>query len=262
MTAKHPTRQWWRFGTAAIGFLLPLIVWLSIKYGMHVEDRYLPSPFAVATAYRDITPSIFVQAAASLARLAVGGVAGAFIGIAFAIAMHAYPTIDRLWTPFVQTLRSVPSVATVPFFIVWFGFAERGRLLLILLGVGLNVLVAAHQILKEMPEKYQVALLSFGHMPNSFPITVSYRVVLEHLLPTLRTSLSIAFGVAIVAESLGSQIGLGYLIQTSNSNYSMHAIFLATIVLGFSNVCLDWGLVLMWKRVVYWRRDYRQRSMS
>jgi ABC-type nitrate/sulfonate/bicarbonate transport system permease component len=143
----------------------------------------------------------------------------------------------------------------VPFFLLWFGFDETGKFLLIILGIGLNVLVAAYQVLEDMPQKYEVALTSFGHSPRSFPIAVSLPLIAERILPTLRTSLSIAFAVVIVAEMLGAQLGLGYVIQTSRTTYAIHVIFLATIFLGLLNVLLDKLLIYAWTAIVFWNQN-------
>jgi ABC-type nitrate/sulfonate/bicarbonate transport system permease component len=262
MKLRKPQNRLLEVAISIIGALVPLLIWILIKVAFKVSDRYLPSPLAVVTAFRDIEPSIILHAGVTVIRLVVGGVAGVTVGIGGAILMYHRPTVGKLLTPTVQALRSVPPVATVPFFLLWFGFDETGKFILILLGIGLNVLVAAHQILVEMPDKHRVALLSFGYSPRSFPFIVSLPLILERILPSLRTSLSIAFGVVLVAELLGSQLGLGYVIQTSRTTYAIHVIFLVALVLGFLNVALDRILTLLWNHLVYWRRDLRQRSYT
>ena len=234
------------------GALLLLIIWCSTKYLFTISDRYLPGPMLVLTAFHDIDPSIFVHTAATLARLLLGGLLGIVFGVGVAIAMHRFTLLRQLILPTVQALRSVPSIATVPFFLLWFGFEEIGKILLIVMGIGLNVLVGALQILSEISDKYRIALNSMGHSINEFPFRVALPIVLERMLPTIRTALSIAFGVVIVAELLGSQLGLGYLIQTSRTTYSIHVIFLVTIVLGILNVLLDLSIMLLWRKIVLW----------
>lgn len=249
-----------RIGLGFIGGLLLVIVWIAVKFGLGVSDRYLPSPVAVATAFRDVEPSILTHTLVTVLRLVVGGIAGVAVGIALALAMFCWPVLGRLLAPSVHALRSIPPIATVPFFLLWFGFEEIGKFLLILLGIGLNILVAAYQILEEMPPKYHVALSSFGHSPRSFPLMVALPLVAERILPAIRTSLSIAFGVVIVAELLGSQRGLGYLIQTSRSTYSIHVIFLATLILGLLNIVADWSVRLLWGQLVFWGPSVPERN--
>jgi sulfonate transport system permease protein len=247
-------------GLAFLGVVLLFLVWLIAKFGCGISDRYLPSPARVVGAITEIQPSMILHTLATTARLVVGGVVGVVAGISMALAMSRFPTLERLLLPSVQALRSVPAVATVPFFLLWFGFAESGKFLMVLLGVGLNVLVAAEQIAVEIPEKYAIALRSFGHEPRNFPLSVTLPLILQSLLPTLRTSLSITFGVVIVSELLGSQLGLGYLIQTSRTTYSIHVIFLATAILGLLNVGFDRSIALIWKQLIYWKPTNSRRN--
>jgi ABC-type nitrate/sulfonate/bicarbonate transport system permease component len=242
-----------RYASSWIGAMLLLALWIGVKYGANVSDRYLPGPIKVISAVRDLEPSVVVHTAATSVRLLVGLIFGLIVGIGAAILLYSTPILDRLLMPSVQSLRSVPPIATVPFFLVWFGFSETGKLLLVLLGVGLNILVAAHQILIELPDKYIVAMLSFEHTAREYPIKVCLPAILQDLLPAIRTSLSVTFGVVIVSELLGSQVGLGYLIQTSRATYSMHVIFLVAFILGVLNVVLDRALVRLWSLLIFWK---------
>jgi ABC-type nitrate/sulfonate/bicarbonate transport system permease component len=156
--------------------------------------------------------------------------------------------------PSLQGTRSLPPVAAVPFFLLWFGFSDIGRWLLVVVGVSANLSFAAYQVLLDMPDKYVFALTSLGIEKKSLPWNISLPLVLEHLLPTLRFSLSTAIGLIVVSELLGSQVGLGYLIQSARSTFSLQTIFLCAILLGLMNGTLDWSLVRLWKAVVFWRQ--------
>jgi len=155
--------------------------------------------------------------------------------------------------PSLQGIRSLPPVAAIPFFLLWFGFSDIGKWLLVVVGAGANLTFTSYQILLDMPEKYHFALTSFGVARKSLSWNISLPLVLERLLPTLRFSLSTAIGLIIVSELLGSQVGLGYLIQSARSTFSLQTIFLCAILLGIMNAVVDWGLVHLWKTIVFWR---------
>ena len=148
----------------------------------------------------------------------------------------------------------MPPVAAVPFILIWFGFAESGKVLLVVLAVGLNVAIAAYQVLDDADEKYLVAFHGFGLTGRELPISYLLPLAVESLLPTIRFSLSLAIGVVVVSELLGSQVGLGYLIQTSRTTYAMHTIFAAVFLLGLINLAFDIILRRAWSAVVFWRR--------
>ena len=66
-----------------------------------------------------------------LAGFAIGAVAGTLIGALTGASDFARRVLD----PSLQALRSVPSIAWVPLFILWLGIFEASKLALIALGV-------------------------------------------------------------------------------------------------------------------------------
>jgi ABC-type nitrate/sulfonate/bicarbonate transport system permease component len=235
------------------GVIFIPLIWIFCKEVLSVSDRFLPSIGATFSAIKDIEPNVFVHTAYTVSRLMVGMILGVFIGIALGIWLYYSTYIYSFLSPIIQSIRSIPPIATVPFFLLWFGFAEFGRYLLITLGIALNIAIATYQILQNMPEKYKILFKSFGINPRKRVLTYSLPVVLENIFPTVRFSLSTAIGLVIVSELLGSQVGLGYLIQTSRSTFSLHVIFLAVILLGIVNFVFDTLIRFLWKKMVYWQ---------
>lgn len=235
------------------GAIFVPVLWIAIKYGLGVSDRFLPSPISVITAVRDIEPSILVHLGYTTARLAIGFSLGIALGLAMALLSVRSQRLNWFLMPVIQSLRAVPSAAVVPFFLLWFGFSETGRYLLVITAVAFNLFIAAIQILREQSEAHRAFFLSFGQTPGRLLLDYSLPKIAETLLPTLRFSLALSIGAVTVSELLGSQVGLGYLIQTSRSTFSLHVLFLATIALGLLSAGSDLLLVSVWRRLVYWR---------
>jgi len=238
---------------AVVGFVLIPVLWISIKQFGLVSDRYLPAPAAVIGACWDIQPNVFYHMAFTAFRLVTGFVAGVVAGVLLGIAINKSKVVSQLVSPMLDSMRSVPAVAIVPFFLLWFGFSEYGKILLVITGIAFNIAIATNQVLSEIPEKHRILFNSFGIAPTSMIRDYTLPRIMETLLPTVRFSLSTAMGVVIVSELLGSQIGLGYLMQTARSTFSMHVIFLATIMLGVLNAVVDRVLTRVWTKAVYWR---------
>jgi len=159
-----------------------------------------------------------------------------------------------LLMPTVHGLRAVPAVAAVPFFLLWFGFSELGRYLLVALGLGLNVMVACADVM-ERPSEVDVVIFKNFRLPRE-RLIFSYWLprIAESLLPTLRFGLALALGLITVSEMLGAQYGLGYLMQTSRATFSLNVLFLCAFLLGLIATAADTGLRRVWPLVVTWRR--------
>ena len=231
---------------------MPLL-WFLLKNIIGVSDRYLPSISDVVSVYNIIHPSIFIHFLWSFVRLIFGFVGGVVIGICIGLLMYKYNKFNLAIYPSIQSLRSIPAAATVPFFLLWFGFEESGKIILIFLGIAFNLAIAVLEILEKIPEKYIIFFRSVGYTPKKFIKAFVLPFVLEKILPTLRFSLSLAIGLVVVSEFLGSQVGLGYLIQTARATFSMDVIFACMILFGIMNYMSDKFLVMVWKGIIYWK---------
>ncbi len=236
------------------GFLLMPLIWLVLKSVFQITDRYFPSFTGVYNALFDIEPNILWHFISTASRFIIGFLLGTTVGILLGLFISKYSWLFDLLMPSIQATRAVPAIAIVPFFLLWFGFSEIGKYILVVVGTAFNIAVATYQIVKTVPEKHSIMFQSFGLKSEDFILKYGLPRVAEQILPTLRFSLSAAIGLIVVSELLGSQIGLGYLIQSAKSNYASHVIFLATIFLAILNVSADWSLRYVWSKVVYWRQ--------
>jgi ABC-type nitrate/sulfonate/bicarbonate transport system permease component len=155
--------------------------------------------------------------------------------------------------PTIQALRAVPAVAMVPFFLLWFGFSETGRMIMLCLGTTLNIAIATIEVVADVPARYSDLFRSLGRTSSDYVAAYLIPMSIQGLLPTLRVTLATCFGLEIVSELLGSQIGLGYLLQTARTTLAMHVIFLVAAILGVVNTVLDAVLCRCWSRLVFWR---------
>ena len=229
-------------------------IWVLVKYGLDIPDRYLPGPPDIVRALDRVGTTMGFHAVVSVSRLLVGYVLGCLMGILLGVCLYRYRVLERVVAPGIQALRAVPSTATIPFFILWFGFAERGKQLIIVLGISLNLAVAVLQILHNVPEKYTIAFKVFRMPRRALPFRILLPFAFESILPTLRFSLAVAISLIVVAEYLGAQSGLGYLIQSARTTYSFDVVVLAASIFGLITWALDASLGVAWRWLVPWRK--------
>lgn len=235
------------------GIILIPVVWIALKYLDIISDRYLPSIPSVIDAFVSIEPNILIHTYWSIIRLVIGFVGGTVIGIGLGLYLFKSNILNKLFYPGIQSIRSIPAAATVPFFLLWFGFEETGKYLLIFAGIAFNLAITTLEVLARIPEKYLILFNSIQSSPRNNLNYFALPFVLEKILPTLRFSLSTAIGLVVISEFLGSQVGLGYLIQTARSTFSMNVIFASMILFGIINYTADKLLIASWKKLIFWR---------
>ena len=235
-----------------ISLTLLLFIWIAIKLIFDISDRYLPSPFGVLLAVDDLGYSLLTHTSITIVRVVLGMFLGTLFGIAIPLFAYRYNFLHFLM-PTVHAMRAVPPAAMVPFFLLWFGFSDIGKLILLTLGLGLNIMVASAELLENIDERDRIMFKSFDIDPRKGVNYYWMPHIIEAILPTLRFGLATVIGLVTVAEFMGSQSGLGYLIQTSRSTFSINVLFLCAGILGIIAALGDKVLVIFWRSLIFWR---------
>lgn len=238
-----------------LGAFLPILIWLIAKYLFGISDRYLPDPIDVLLVFFNEKVDISYHFGVSLIRILIAFIISAILSLYVGIFLFRNTKLRNLFMPSLQSLRAIPAVATVPFFILWFGFSEFGKIFLFILGISLNLIISVIQVLDNIDEKYLVAFRGFSMEIKNLSPKILTPFALEKMLPTMRFSLTVLIGLSVIAELLGAQSGLGYLIQSARTTYSFDVVVACSILYGFITVCLDYTLRTIWYFLVPWRRS-------
>ncbi len=220
--------------SSAAGFVLPgvlLVAWQLASVHLVAPDL-LPPPAAVLRALAQMARSgeLISNLAASLRRLALGFCLGALLGTLLGALTGGSPTARRFVDPTVQALRSVPSIAWVPPFILWFGIFESSKIYLIALGaffpVYLNLMAGIACVDRKLVEVGRVLTLTrlqtVTHilMPASLP---AYIV-------GLRTGLGLGWMFVAAAELMGASDGLGFLLMDAEQTGRPERVIAAIVL--------------------------------
>ena len=206
-----------RLAWPTLGLVLPVTLaagW-EIAVGLGLSSgRLLPPPSVIFDTFVDLASTGELQrhALATLSRVAAGFVCGVTAGtLVGAIAGYSALT-HRLVDPTLQALRSIPSIAWVPLFILWFGIFEASKIILIAVGVFfpvyLGVMGAVSSVDRKIDEVGRVFRLSGPAMV--------WRILLPAVMPayviSLRAGLGLGWMFVVAAEFLGASTGLGFLL--------------------------------------------------
>jgi len=165
------------------------------------------------------------------AGFAFGVAAGTILG-----AITGYSALTRrLLDPTLQALRSIPSIAWVPLFILWLGIFETSKIVLIAVGVFFPVYLGVMAAILSVDRK----IVEVGWVFRLSPTAMVRRILLPAVLPayviSLRAGLGLGWMFVIAAEFMGASEGLGYLLidgQQLGKPAEIVAAILAFAVLG------------------------------
>lgn len=220
MAATRPKTQepsWPAGRRFLLGLALPVALalgWeIAIRAGL-AEGRLMPAPSRIfETLYElAITGELWVHVGATLARVASGFVLGVIGGTLIGALAGASRISREVLDPSLQGLRSVPSIAWVPLFILWLGIFEESKIALIAVGcffpIYLGVLGAIQSVDRKTVEVGRIFRLSTPQLVR--------RILLPAILPayvvSLRQGLGLGWMFVVAAEFMGASEGLGYLL--------------------------------------------------
>src|SRR5690606_33622939 len=136
----------------------------------------------------------------------------------------------ELLDPLLQSLRSIPSIAWVPLFILWLGIYEASKITLIAVGVFFPVYLNLMSGIQGVDRK----LVEVGRVYNFTGWRLVRKVLLPATLPSyvvgLRGGLGFGWMFVVAAEYMGASEGVGYLLLDGQQT-GRAAIIIAAIIL-------------------------------
>ena len=247
----NPASRW-------VGALVPLLLgigWIVEARAELVPVSLLPSPGTVfATLCAMIADgSLLRDLGATGRRLAAGFGLGAAVGIGLGALVGAAPVARRLLDPTVQALRSVPSIAWVPLFILWFGIFDLSKILLISVGVFfpiyLNLAAAIGSVDRRLLEVGRVhGFGAFGRL-----LRIQLPASLPGLLVGLRGGLGLGWMFVAAAELMGASDGLGFELMDGDQTGRPERVLAALLVFALCGKATDLALVAAGRPLVAWQ---------
>ena len=235
-------------------FLL-LVVWqLGSTFGL-IPPRILAAPSSVVMTFWSMAASgelgsnLLVSFGRVVAGLALGVTTGVCLALISGLSRLGETVVDAP----IQMLRTLPILAMVPLFIVWFGIGETPKVGLIALSVLFPIYLNLFAGIRGVDVKLVEAARSFGLNQRD----LIWHVILPGALPSfllgLRFSLSISWLVLVVAEEINASSGLGYLIMNARDFMRTDIIVMCLVIYGFLGLGTDAIVRAIEARALAWR---------
>jgi NitT/TauT family transport system permease protein len=246
----HPRRA-----AAWVAFALVLLLWQASSSAGLVGDVFLPSPWRIALALRELAASgeLWRQLSASLSRIAAGWVLGTVAGIALGGAIGLYSLARSVGIPFVSALFPIPKIALLPLLILWLGIGEPSKVATIALGVFFPTVIATFSGIDHVPR----TLIRMGQSFDLPFAAILGKIVLPGAMPSLlagfRVSAATALLLVVAAEMIGAENGIGAFINTAGNLMRTDQLMAGVVVLAAVGLVIGWLLSLLERRLLRWR---------
>ena len=255
--------NWSKLIGLTFGWLLPaflVIVWVvATQYGW-ISSRILPSPIDIVSAAVDLSVSgeLVKNIAASSERAGWGLLIGGSIGFFLGLSNGLFRTADRFLDTTVQMIRNVPHLALIPLVIIWFGIGQEGKVFLVALGVFFPIYANTYHGIKMADPQ----LLEMGRVYGLSYWQLFTQIIFPSALPSILVGLRYALGfmwlTLIVAETIATTSGIGYMAMNAREFMQTDVVVLAILIYALLGKLADTGAHLLELRLLQWHPNFRR----
>lgn len=196
--------------------MILLIIWEAAYRIIGWEAWKFPSLFQTIQSFYDgfVHGQLLEAIGSSLRRLLIAFALSLTIGTLLGFMFARVKIIDDTIGFLVIALQTVPSIAWLPFAIIWFGFNDTSVIFITTLGATWTMSIATRTGIKNISPIYIRAAQTLGTgngwrmftqilIPGAFP----------HLISGIRVAWAFAWRALVAGELIANGVGLGQLLQ-------------------------------------------------
>jgi len=230
-------------------------IWsLVIDWG-NLPAFLLPTPRAVWQKFAQMLGdgTLLRHTWVTFYEVVLGLLAGSLVATSLGYALSKSPLLEKVISPYLVANQAVPTVAIAPLLVIWFGPGVFSKILICALTVFFPVMVNTiigfravsanlYDLMRSM-QASRLQTLRLLELPAALPV----------LFGGLRIGAALSVIGAVVGEFVGSDKGLGFLINVGRGQFDTALVFVSIITLILLALFLYGLAMLAEKRTTRWK---------
>jgi NitT/TauT family transport system permease protein len=235
--------------------LVFLALWETASRTDMVDPIVMPPPTEVWTALKSLSGEGFFWEAiwVTTFETLLGFVIGCVIGFVLGTMIGMIDTFRYALYPLVVAFQNTPRVAFAPVFLTWFGFGLTSKYVMAAAICFFPLLISVVVGLENVDRDARTLMRSFGASRWQTYRKLALPSSLSYVFAGLKQAMTFALIGAVVAEFVGSEKGVGVLINTFNLQLEVASGFAAIIALMLIGLLLFGLMEFIDRKVVFWR---------
>jgi len=231
-----------------------LILWQLASDLEILDPDYFPSPTTIWSAAVELVENgrLWTAMFDTGWRTLQGFFWGSLIGFVFGVILGTSRLVRAALEPVLYAFWTVPKLAILPLLLLIFGFGDTPQIILIVLNTMFLVLIPTIAAMAGVAETYRETGRSFGMNRRQ----MLFHVLLPASLPEVFVALKLAAGasvlVAVAAEFVNGNTGLGYLIWNSWQVFLPEPMYVGIVIVAVLGAAFTLLIGAIGRRVAPW----------
>jgi sulfonate transport system permease protein len=190
-------------------------------------------------------------------RALLGFAIGGGIGLALGLLNGIFPIAEKLLDTSVQMLRNIPHLALIPLVILWFGIGEEAKLFLVALGVMFPIYLNTFHGIRSVDP----GLIEMGKVYGLKPADLFWQIIIPGALSSILVGVRYALGIMwltlIVAETIASDSGIGYMAMNAREFLQTDVVVLSILLYALLGKLADTAARILEEKWLSWNPNYQ-----
>jgi NitT/TauT family transport system permease protein len=214
------------------------LLWQAFVDGFRIESFVLPSPSAIFAAGWQWRAIILQNAWFTFVETAIGFAFAIVFGLLAGIAIGSSSLIYDGFYPALIGFNTIPKVAVVPILILWFGVGAIPAIITAFLLSFFPILVNVATGIATVEPELQDVLRALGATKWQMIRKVGLPRAMPYFFASLKVAITVAFVGSIIAETVGSNAGIGNFMLVASSRFEVPLAFAGLLVTGAMGIAM------------------------
>ena len=241
-----------RHRNTLLTFLLLFGAWELAVHVFKAPRYILPAPSAVWEGFMSQPGRMLWNTWTTVQIIVVGYAIAVLVSIPLALLIAFSRFVQTTLYPLLVVFQIIPKIAVAPLFIVWFGFGFMPKVMLVFLLSFFPIVISAIAGFRSLDADVE----DFARSTGAGAWRMFFKIRLPQSLPSIFTGLKVgaamAATAAVVAEFVGSDAGLGYLILEYNGFIETAKVFAAIILLSLAGLAIYYLVEAVERLAIPW----------
>jgi NitT/TauT family transport system permease protein len=238
----------WSFSLIA-GFFL---MWELLCIVLGVSDLVLPRPSEIIVTLWTKFPILWPHILQTLYSTLIGFSLGVCIGVSLGVLVGTSKVAYSVAYPLLVGFSSIPKVAVVPIFVLWFGSGTTPAILTAMVICVFPIVVNIATGLATTEPDLEDVLKTLGASKSEILWNVGLPRTMPYFFASLKVAITLSFVGAVLSETVASNRGIGNVMMTASSNFQVSLVFAGLIILAVLGVVLYALFSWLERRVTGW----------